>query len=57
MINLFPITISKTTIQVDWNRDQVLARLSEYFELQQHTTKSVRDLHKEKIFMIDRVTW
>ena len=50
MINLFPITISKTTIQVDWNRDQVLARLSEYFELQQHTTKSVRDLHKEKIF-------
>lgn len=47
---LFPIVVSKTTINVDWNKEQVLERLVQYFDEQSKTGVVDRNLHKEKLF-------
>lgn len=50
IIPIFPILISKSTISVDWNRDEILDRLKPYFAHIQNTGNVDRTLHKEKIF-------
>jgi uncharacterized protein (TIGR02466 family) len=47
---IFPLKISTTTIDVDWNRDEIMTRLAEYFEQQKQDGIIVRTLHKEKVF-------
>ena len=50
IIPLFPINIYKTSIDVDWNQAQVMARLDTYFDQQSADGTVVRNLHKEKVF-------
>jgi uncharacterized protein (TIGR02466 family) len=50
IIPLFPINVYTKTIDIDWNREQVLVRLAEYFAEQRTTNYIVRNIHKEKVF-------
>jgi uncharacterized protein (TIGR02466 family) len=50
MHSIFPINLYKTSIDVDWNRGQVIDRLNEYFDKQIVTGEIVRTLHKEPLF-------
>jgi len=50
IIPIFPILISKSRIDVDWNKDKILERLDKYF-LEQMNHKTVdRTLHKDPLF-------
>lgn len=50
VLSLFPTKVMTASIDVDWNREQVLARLDEYFKDQADTGVVVRTIHKEKVF-------
>jgi uncharacterized protein (TIGR02466 family) len=50
IIPLFPTNVYKKTIEGDWNREQILTRLDQYFAEQLETKQVVRDIHKEKVF-------
>lgn len=50
ILSLFPTRVMTASIDVDWNRDQVLERLDAYFKDQAETGVVVRNIHKEKVF-------
>ena len=50
IIPIFPILISKSTIEGNWNKEQILERLEHYFVNQQTTGHIDRALHKDKMF-------
>lgn len=50
IIPIFPTLILKKTIDIDWNQNQILKYLDEYFLTQIQTNRVERDLHRIKVF-------
>jgi len=50
IVPIFPILISHSKIDVDWDKDSIMKRLDQYFIEQQTNSTIERTLHKETVF-------